>query len=356
MEYKKSTAKNKKILIIPAAGKSTRFSTEKPKWMLTHPNGNLMIQEVVSGINLDFFDECHIVILKEHCEKYDADVIISQCLGNKFKVTILNTATTSSPETVAKCIKKNNINGFIVIKDCDCYVNFSCHDDDDNFIVGADVNKIFIKNLSSKSFIQTDVNNFVCNVVEKKIISDKVCLGVYAMKSSELLESLSRIKKISKTEIFFSNIVSFLISSGKKFNYLEAQKYSDWNTSEDWFSYRDKYKTYIVDIDGVCLRNYGKYGNKNWTNTFEPIEENIQILKKMSDEGHELIFITARDKNNIKIFSDFLKKLNIKYKTIIHSCYHAKRILVNDFADSNPYPSCEAINIPRNSNLNQFIK
>lgn len=332
MEHKKSETKNKKILIIPAAGKSSRFSTEKPKWMLTHPNGNLMIQEVVSGINLNFFDECHIVILKEHCEKYDADVIISQCLENKFKITVLDTPTPSSPETVAECIRKNNIDGFVVVKDCDCYVNFSCKIID-NFVIGADVNKITINNLSSKSFIQTDVNNFIYNIVEKKIISDKVCLGVYGMKSSELLESLTRIKKVSETEIFFSNIVSFLISLGKKFNYIETSKYIDWGTSEDWFYYRNKHKTYILDIDGVCLHNYGKYGNKNWTNTFEPIEENIQILKKMSDEGHELIFITARDENNVKIFSDFLKKMNIKYKTIIHSCNHSKRILINDFAD-----------------------
>ena len=28
---------------------------------------------------------------------------------------------------------------------------------------------------------------------------------------------------------------------------------------------------------------------------------------------------------------------------------HAKRILINDFASSNPYPSSIAVNIPRNN-------
>jgi hypothetical protein len=41
----KRDQKNKKYLIIPAAGRSSRFSTNKPKWLLTHPHGKLMIEE-----------------------------------------------------------------------------------------------------------------------------------------------------------------------------------------------------------------------------------------------------------------------------------------------------------------------
>ena len=28
---------------------------------------------------------------------------------------------------------------------------------------------------------------------------------------------------------------------------------------------------------------------------------------------------------------------------------HSKRIIINDYANSNPYPSCDSINIKRNS-------
>ena len=35
---------------------------------------------------------------------------------------------------------------------------------------------------------------------------------------------------------------------------------------------------------------------------------------------------------------------------------HCQRIVINDFARSNPYPSCSAINIPRNeNNLKEFL-
>ena len=35
---------------------------------------------------------------------------------------------------------------------------------------------------------------------------------------------------------------------------------------------------------------------------------------------------------------------------------HNQRIIVNDFSNSNPYKSCEAINIERNKdNLNEYL-
>ena len=38
------------------------------------------------------------------------------------------------------------------------------------------------------------------------------------------------------------------------------------------------------------------------------------------------------------------------YKALIMGLNHSERVIVNDFSDSNPYPSCSAINIPRNCN------
>ena len=34
-------------LIIPAAGKSSRYPNMKPKWLLSHPTGKLMIEKVL---------------------------------------------------------------------------------------------------------------------------------------------------------------------------------------------------------------------------------------------------------------------------------------------------------------------
>ena len=40
---------------------------------------------------------------------------------------------------------------------------------------------------------------------------------------------------------------------------------------------------------------------------------------------------------------------NIKYHQIIYGLYHGKRIVINDYAPTNPYKSCDAINLKRNS-------
>ena len=191
MQSKQSNEKDKRILIIPAAGRSSRFPDVKPKWLLTHPKGKLMIQEVVSGINLEDYDECHIVVLKEHCEKHDADYIIKQVFGDLFKITILDRPTKCSPETVVECIKKNNIVGNIVVKDCDCFVEFNIPDAS-NFVVGIDANESDMSNLSSKSFIKADLNGIINEIIEKQIVSNIVCLGVYGINSDLLLNCYDR--------------------------------------------------------------------------------------------------------------------------------------------------------------------
>ena len=352
MSDTQSKNKNKKYLIIPAAGKSSRFSTDKPKYLLTHPHGILMVQEVISGIDLEIFDECHIVILKEHCDKFDADIILDQALDSKFKITILDEPTTSSPHTVVECIKRNNISGQVVVKDCDCFVSYT-EPNTENYIVGLDVHEKSVKNLTGKSFILSE-NGIVVDIIEKKIVSDTICVGVYSMDSDDILSSFDDLHNFTDTEIYFSNLISLCIERGSIFELQLTSDFIDWGTSTEWFEYTSNLNTFIFDIDGVFLENRGRYGKENWSNFFVPIEENIKILKHLSDIGSEIIFITSRTEEYLQEFKDYLLGVGINYKTIISGCNHNKRILVNDFYSTNPYPSCEAINIPRNGNLKNY--
>jgi excinuclease UvrABC helicase subunit UvrB len=78
-------------------------------------------------------------------------------------------------------------------------------------------------------------------------------------------------------------------------------------------------------------------------------------LKKLSENGSEIIFITSRTEKYLEYFKKYLNEIGIKYKSIISGCNHNKRIIVNDFSSTNPYPSCLSINIPRNGNLNDYL-
>ena len=58
-----------KILILPVAGKSARYPGMRPKWLLTMPNGKLMIEQSVSKIDCEKFDKVYVVALKEYFKK-----------------------------------------------------------------------------------------------------------------------------------------------------------------------------------------------------------------------------------------------------------------------------------------------
>jgi hypothetical protein len=352
--------KTKTTLIIPAAGKSSRYPGMRPKWLLTHPTGNLMIDEVVTSFRHKDFDRVIITILKDHCEKYDADEVLQQVFGDDVEVLILDEPTQSAAETVYKTLEEMSVNGQITIKDSDCLV-LSRPLPSTNHIVGLSVTtKSNIERIQQKSFIIKNDDDIIVDIVEKEIVSNTICLGVYSMDSNDYRRAYNKIldnnvyKKMN--EMYVSHVVSYLVvCEGILFEYVEAEDFVDWGTKEDWYRELSKNKTYIFDIDGVLLKNCGKFGKQNWSNYFHPIEENWNFLKKLSDEGHEIIFMTARPKKYLTQFKKLISKRGIKYKTIIDSCNHSKRILINDFAPTNPYPSCEAVSIRRNDNLGDYL-
>ena len=128
-------------LIIPCAGKSSRFPNMKPKYMLTHPDGKLMIEKSIEQLNIDIFDRIIITIVKPHDEKYDAGLIMYQVFQNnpKVEVCVLDDFTSSASETIYQTIKKMNITGSVVIKDSDNIVKVNLQNNIKNMIVGYDI-------------------------------------------------------------------------------------------------------------------------------------------------------------------------------------------------------------------------
>lgn len=347
-------------LVIPAAGRSSRFPGMKPKWLLTHPDGNLMIKKVLGSFKMANYDRVIITILRDHCQKYDADLMIQQIFGTSIEVCILEQQTKDPAETIAKTIQIMDLKGFITIKDSDCYV-LADYPVDKQFICGLKIDRMDdIVKIHNKSFIIKNDENIITDIIEKKVVSDTVCLGVYCLKIDNLMSAYNKINSSPvyrhDNEMYISHIVSYLISQNDILHFVEAEQFIDWGTLKEWQKEQKKFRTYFFDIDGVFLKNTGKYGVKNWSNTFEPIQENINTLKQLSDSGAQIIFTTARPKGHIDKFKELLLENKIKYKQIITDCNHSQRVIVNDFAPTNPYPSCNSISIPRNCNLGDYLK
>lgn len=354
-----------RTLIIPCAGKSSRFPGMKTKWLLTHPDGELMIQKAISGFKMEDFDRIIITMVKHHSEKFEAKLITEQVFAinseSKIEILELDDFTSCQAETVYETIFRKNVKGEFIVKDSDNYVGFDW-EHKGCFIVGLDVNKSDkeIFRLKSKSFLMINNQKIITDIIEKEIKSSHICLGVYGFENTEIfLDAYKYLvdNKINSNEIYLSHIIAYLIGMNKAvFKYNEATDFEDWGTLEDWRNTQKKFSTYFFDIDGVLLKNRGKYGSKNWSNDFEVLKENLEVLKKLNKEGGQIIFTTSRNEAFREKLEIFFKDEGIKFHALIMNCNHATRILINDFAPTNPYPSCKAISFPRNANLRDYIE
>ena len=354
-----------KNLIIPMGGKSSRFPGMRPKWMLTHPlTGNIMCVESIRGINLDFFDKIYFVILKEHEELYNVSLAILKSMKNtsfhdlimdKVKVTILEDATESQSETVYETILKESIDGFIYIKDSDGY--FKCNlDSEENQVTYFDLNNIDEINARSKSYIELDSNGVIINMVEKKVISSSFCVGGYGFNSStEFCNYYNRIKRLPG-ECYISNVIFEMILEREKFTGNESFDFLDWGTIKSWNNFKSKLYTIFSDLDGTLITNTSHL-IPPYIGDGEPLMNNIEVLSRIKKEGGFIIITTSRPEEYRELTIMEMNKHNIPHDMLIMGLPHSQRILINDFAKSNPYPSCSSINIPRDSDsINQYLK
>jgi hypothetical protein len=81
------------------------------------------------------------------------------------------------------------------------------------------------------------------------------------------------------------------------------------------------------------------------------IEENLTFIKELIDSKKvEVILTTARAEEYREVTERQMRSVDLKYKHLIMGLQHSKRIIVNDFSNTNKYKTCDSINIPRNAN------
>lgn len=346
-------------LIIPCAGRSSRFPG-KPKWALTCPNGKLMIQEAIECLDLTNVDNIYITFVKKHIDNYFNNIDLKNVFKNlkNIKLTILDDFTRSQTETVYMTILKNNIKGGIFIKDCDSYYNHKI--EKGNYACSLKIcEKNNVRKLYNKSFIESNSLNQIINFCEKKIIGDTICVGGYSFENCDLfVEYYEKCKdsKIDCEEFHISHLIHFCLLEDKIFYSKEVSTFIDWGTPDEWKKYREEFRTLFIDIDGTLFYNSGEYTNPKWGET-EPLQDNISVIKKLYSSGKTQIILTTSRKEEFKeITEKQLEKHKIPYDQIIFNLFHSKRTLINDFSDTNPYPTSSSINIKRDDdNLKYFL-
>lgn len=349
-------------LIIPCAGKSSRFPNTKPKWLFTHPDGKLMIEKSVQNIrDLSFIKKKIIVITKEIDKKFNAKFILNKAFNKSFEILILNKQTSSASETIFEAIKKKKLKGQIIIKDSDCYIDIKNYKKylNSNFLGGVNLNKnLEVQSLKMKSFIKLNFQNQIIDIIEKRIVSEHICVGLYSFSNEKLfLKAYSNCKKfIKNTELYLSFLVKYLINENYLFKYVECENYEDYGTFKDWLIIRRKYRSFFVDIDGVVFKNKGKFGVNNWYSKNILLKKNVKKLLTLNNSGAEIIFCSARSEDQKSRLNQELKNIGFKNFRIILGINHSQRVIINDFTDQNPNPTAVAINILRdNDDLDIYV-
>lgn len=337
-------------LILPVAGSSSRYPEVRPKWLLTHPNGNLMFHESIMGLGLSNVDEIILVCRVDHYEQFE----IEKVLQKQFAISPIQVPyriirvepTKSQPETVYSAIKKGNLTGPIYIKDSDSY--FVDVVRPGNRVASINLSQLSYVDAANKSYVELDPNGQIINIVEKHVISNTFCVGGYsfldAQQFSNTFESLE-----NSSNLYISHLIFKLLMDDIPFENSNVSKFLDWGTLKEWNRFRKKYATLFIDIDGCIVKNSGQFFSPTWGET-PAIPENVVYINQLYDSGMaHIVLSTSRSHRFSEATRRQLNEIGLQYHDIIFGLPHAKRILINDFSSTNPYPSAIAINLDRDS-------
>jgi hypothetical protein len=343
-------------LLLPVAGRSSRFPGMRPKWLLTMPDGQLMVEKSIEGINAVDFDRIVLICLREHLDTYFSKESFATFIGNfrslKIETYILDEPTRSQSETVFNAIKNLKIEGSIFIKDCDNKFTFDYHGG--NEVAVCDLNTEARIDPRNKSYVTANNLGYINNIVEKSVVSNFFCCGGYGFDdANEFIRYYENIQQVG--EIYVSNVIYRMLLNNVKFKMSAASNYIDWGTLLEYRNFIDSFKTIFCDVDGVLFANGSKFGNNAWKT--EPLLENIQPLVELQKKGLLYLIITSsRPESETEYIKNTLHNNGLAVNKFIMDLPHCKRILINDYAKTNPFPSAVAINIERDSrNLSNLI-
>lgn len=353
------------VLLVPAAGDSTRFELNRPKFLLQHPFGRTMLAASLSGLRESVKDgvkAVFIVMREEHLIGISQEKLseqICEVLDIQPEFVLLPERTNSQVETILKGIEAIGSDEPLIIKDCDNYIELTEKSNtlQENYVAFANLRKFPKVVAFNKAFIQLDEEGKLLSIYEKEIVSPNIYVGLakFSLASTFIAAHLA----IEKQGIsFVSDIVRIMIDQGYDFRTREVSQYSDWGTISDWRQYLDEFQTLFVDIDGVLSYNMSPISiSKGW-DTFDPIEDNLQVLLEKQYEGRtKIVFVTSRSSKYRETLIEKLHILGFTNFELLCDMPHCKRVLVNDYADTNCYPTALALNLPRNQpGLRQMLE
>lgn len=349
-------------VILTAAGRSTRFGLleGRPKWMLTHPSGNLMIHEVLNGIPESW--PVTLVMTREHDLLWRAEDALRHY--PRVRRLLLDTHPPDQVDSVLAALdylQGEPLEGYhdepFLVRDADNAMvipeEMGFADNAGNVAV-ADVSRIGRTRPGDKSYVRCDANGRVMHISEKRVVGSIFSAGAYKFPSATIFRQGANATIFHQKaaeyqpvvgERHISHVIFEIVGSTPFWTTDVTESYRDFGTPEAWQQVVREHTTYFVDLDGVLVYNGGAYTGEKWTATL-PIQENIAALNALPFTTTIILTTSRPDTMELR---DQLRELGIRYDRLIGGLPHAPRVLINDTAPSLPGLTATAITLSRNS-------
>lgn len=337
-------------LLLPCAGRSSRFPTRVPKFLLAMQDNRLMIEHVAEPY-VPHAERMLIGLLREHDQQFDIQAVLSR-LFPKAEFCMFDQVTRGQAETVRIMLKELNVEGAFLVKDSDSmFLAREPYSESSNYVSVCSVRENDVVRLHNKSFAHFNEQGYIIGMTEKRVTSEYFSCGGYFFADvrayCRAFDSLIEGPKVHG-EIYVSHVIDALIQDGVPFKPMFCDHYVDLGTYENWVSYRSRFATYIFDLDGVVFKNSSRDFSPQWGET-HALPGAAERICSLYDAGHKIVLITSRQEEYRAVTEAQLSREGIPYHHLIMGINTGCRYLINDYARSNPYPSAGAISTARDS-------
>lgn len=215
--------KNKLNIVIPMAGRGSRFSEagyKEPKFLIPIFD-KTMIEVVVSNLTPKREHKFIFVCQKEHIEKYDLKNKLSK-LAENIEIIGICGITEGQVCTVLNAVDFINNEEALMTANCDQYIDF----DIDDYLDYMDYKKYdgLIMTMTSKdekwSYAKIDANGIVTETAEKKVISNEATVGIYNFRHGKYLVNAANKMILDNIrvngEFYTCPVYNYLIQDGYK--------------------------------------------------------------------------------------------------------------------------------------------
>lgn len=313
------------------------------------PDGRTMLEHAAAAF-VERADRVVIGVLREHEQQFGVAPLL-QRLIRRAEIVVFDDVTRGQAETVAEMIRRANVAGPLLVKDSDsAFVPARDYSPSVNAVSVCSARESRQTRLDNKGFARLNEQGQIVATLEKQIASEWFsCGGYWFIDANDYHQSFEAHMAASDgRECYLSHVIDRMIGQGRPFVPVPCSNYEDWGTEAEWIAYRSRFGTYIIDIDGVLYQNGRRHWAPRWGES-AVIPQAARAIRELKQQGQCVVLMTSRPEEFRAATEQQLQTDRVPYDQLVMGVLHGTRYLVNDYANSTPFPAAVAVNTRRDS-------